>query len=318
MASIETESIMERLRQNRNITDPRGRMLPGGQQTRFLTHKEKKNRQEEMDTLNGNLNQPAWVNKGLPPEARKTLVNRRNHVEDDLKANSAPEIDSATRDHLYKHQKNLEARISEGMPTQEVMRRNPVGAVDKHMKWEQANKELIREWKNTCRLVEPDNEEKDYTNVERLRKAGITQDMAASFMMDAQVPGHFGMTPLAKANWPEGMPEHGTVDTALKYAERRELAQEVAQEEGITDSGKIAELEEKIKQLQAIVTAQATPRTKDKKATFKAHIGAPWTCPQCGEHLLTTQKGVHNMWKHGKGRKAASAEPDSVVEPSPE
>jgi hypothetical protein len=201
------------------------------------------------------------------------------------------------------------------MPTQEVMRRNPVGAVDKHIKWEQANKEAIRTWKNVCRVIEPENDEKDYTNVERLRKTGITHDMAATMMLDAQIPGSHMMSPLAKMNWPAGMPEYGTADNALKQVERRELAEEVAKEEGITDPSEIDQLKQQIKQLQALVTSQATPRTKNKKAMFKAHIGTPWTCPECGENLLTTQKGVHNMWKHGKGKKVA-AQP--VAEPVPE
>ena len=98
------------------------------------------------------------------------------------------------------------------------MRRNPPGAVDMHTKWEAQNKARIIEWKNLKRALDPENEEKDYTNVEMLRTSGMSPETAASFMMNAQIPGNFGMTALAKSNCPAGMPENGTLYTPMKQA----------------------------------------------------------------------------------------------------
>lgn len=42
----------------------------------------------------------------------------------------------------------LREQFTTGMPTQEEMRRNPAGAVDKHRAWEDRNKPAILEWKN--------------------------------------------------------------------------------------------------------------------------------------------------------------------------
>jgi len=294
MSSIETEHVMERLRQDRNVTDHRGRLLT--KQTRFLNFKERTTRNGELKFINGVLNQPTWVNKGMTGDVMKTLTKRRNHLEDDLKDNAPPEIESATRDVLYKYQKDLEEKIAEGMPTQEVMRRNPVGAVDMHTAWERGNKQRIRTWKNVCRLIEPDNDQKDYTNVERLRKSGLTQDMAASYMMTGQLPGNFAMTSLAKANWPLGEPK---VDTPLKVAERTEVADDIIAK-GYVPESQYDELKAELKKLQEQVSLKDINVDKAVKSKIKkAHVGKPWTCdqPECGQEILTTQKGGH-LAKH--------------------
>ncbi len=298
MSSTETEQVMERLRQNHNVTDNRGRIL--AKQTRFLTFKERTARNDELKFISGTLNQPAWVNKGLTGETMKTLTKRRNHLEDDLKDNAPPEIESATRDALYIYQKDLEEKIAEGMPTQEVMDRNPVGAVDMHTKWEQANKARIRTWKNVCRLIEPDNDQKDYTNVERLRKSGLTPDMAASFMMTGQLPGNFAMSPLAKANWPLGEPK---IDTPLKTAERIEVADEIIAK-GYVPESQHEELKAELKKLQEQVSLKDIDLSSPKiRAKSKS---SPWTCDWegCGKELLTTQKGAH-LQKHNREAKKA-------------
>ena len=321
--SAEIEELMGRLRQNRNVTDNRGRIIQ--KQTRFLTSKERTIRKDELKFINGTVNQPAWVNKGMTGETMKTLTNRRNHLEDDLRDNAPPEVSSDARDALYKYQHQLEEEISHGMPTGEVMRRNPVGATDMHTGWENTNKTKIRTWKNVCRLIEPDNDQKDYTNVERLRKTGITQDMAATYMMNGQIPGNFAQTALSKANWPEGMPEYGTVDTALKQVERTEMAEEMVAK-GFVPQSQYEELKAELKKLQqevslnnispdAVVTASPEAVTvTDAKADVstvspenitlteqvrKKSKGSPWKCdlPECGEEMLTTQKGAH-IGKH--------------------
>ena len=294
MSSIETEHVMERLRQDRNVTDNRGRLL--AKQTRFLTSKERTVRNDELHFINGVLNQPAWVNKGTTGETIKTLTKRRNHLEDDLRDNAPPEIESGTRDALYKYQKDLEEKIAEGMPTQEVMRRNPVGAVDMHTAWERGNKQRIKTWKNVCRLIEPDNDQKDYTNVERLRKSGLTPDMAASYMMTGQIPGNFAMTSLAKANWPLGEPK---VDTPLKTAERIEVADDIIAK-GYVPESQYDELKAELKKLQEQVSLKNINIDKVVNSKIKkAHVGKPWTCdwPECGQEMLTTQKGGH-LAKH--------------------
>ena len=236
---------------------------------RYLTFRERKAREQEKDWIGGILNQPAWALKDLTSERRGNLVRRRNHLEDDLEENAPPtDLSGATKNSLYQEQKEIEAQIRDGMPTVEVMRRNPPGAVDMHIRWETRNKDRILRWKNLKRLQDPDNEEKDFTNVEMLRPSGITQGMATDFMMGAQIPGHFSMTPLAKANWPENMPEHGTVDSPMKHAEREEIVEAMVGQ-GLAKQSEVEELKAIIKELQAQVADHA-----DKKSQKKANQDA--------------------------------------------
>jgi hypothetical protein len=150
------------------------------------------------------------------------------------------------------------------------MRRNPPGAVDMHMKWERGNKAKIIEWKNIKRMLEPTNDEKDYTNVEMLRSSGMSPETAASFMINGQIPGNFAMTPLAKANWPAGMPEHGTTDSPVKQAERNEVLEAMVAD-GAIKSSEIEEMRAALKQLQEsnAELKLALEAKKDHKAEIK-------------------------------------------------
>jgi len=248
MMQAEAEKYLKDVAQTQNVTDKRGKLIQRA--VRYLTYKERKNREDEKNTIDGWLSQPAWVLKDMPAGIRGEHIRRRNALEEQLETYSAPtDIGGATKDVLHQRMKDLEDQIRTGMPSAEVMRRNPPGAVDMHMKWEKANKPKIIEWKNIKRMLEPNNDEKDYTNVEMLRSSGISPETAASFMINAQIPGNFGMTALAKANWPAGMPEHGTVDTPMKQAERNEVIKAMVEDKVIAPS-EIEEMRAALKQLQ--------------------------------------------------------------------
>jgi hypothetical protein len=266
----EAEKYLKDVAQTKNVTDKRGKLIQRA--VRYLTYKERKNREDEKTTIDGWLSQPAWVLKDMPAGIRGEHTRRRNALEEQLETYSAPtDISGETKDVLHKRMKDLEDQIKTGMPTAEVMRRNPPGAVDMHMKWEKANKPRIIEWKNIKRMLEPTNDEKDYTNVEMLRSSGMSPETAASFMMGAQIPGNFGMTPLAKANWPAGMPEHGTVDTPMKQAARNEVIVAMV-EDKVIKPGEIEEMRAALKQLQEsnAELKAALEAKKDHSAEIKA------------------------------------------------
>ena len=244
----EAEKYLKDVAQTQNVTDKRGKLIQRA--VRYLTYKERKNREDEKTTIDEWLNQPAWMMKNIPGDIRGQHLKRRNALEEQLETYSAPtDISGATKDVLHQRKKDLEDQIRVGMPSAEVMRRNPPGAVDMHTKWEKANKPKIIEWKNIKRMLEPNNDEKDYTNVEMLRSSGISPEAAASFMINGQIPGNFGMTALAKANWPTGMPEHGTVDTPMKQAERSEVLEAMVKDKAIQPN-EIEEMRAVLRQLQ--------------------------------------------------------------------
>lgn len=292
----DTEHFLKHVTKTRNQTGKRGKLIE--KQTRFLTAKERKNRQGEKDWIDSILSQPPWVLKDMTQDRRADLTRRRNYLEEDLEDNSPPtDISPETKDALYKFQKELEERIRSGMPTAEAMRRNPPGAVDAHMRWEKTNKDQIITWKNVKRLLDPENEEKDYTNVETLRPSGLSPEtIASSFMVNAQIPGVFGMTRLAKANWPESMPEHGTVDTPMKQAERRELVEEMVST-GVVPEDRVAQLEAEIKKLQQRLAEKEVRKTVKRKLTEEQRKAV-------GERLAAARKAK----KHSQGE-AANASP---------
>lgn len=114
--------------------------------------------------------------------------------------------------------------IQPALLTRAQMRRNPAGAVDAFIKREQSKpvKDAILTWKRAMRALDPENSDQDYTNIERFRAEGINPDGTSTFMVDAQIPGVFAMTPAAKQKWPLGEPH---VKTPLAQAKKRELSE---------------------------------------------------------------------------------------------
>lgn len=133
-----------------------------------------------------------------------------------IEAQSPEPLTGAEKDLLTRRKTELEASIREGMPTREEMWRAPMGAPYAHLKWEKAKKRDILEWKNVNIQLEPDSDDPNLSNVERLRpEKGVRA--YHGFEPDGVMPGHLAMSPTAKANWPLGEP---TADTALKQAAR--------------------------------------------------------------------------------------------------
>lgn len=216
----ETEKILADVKSVKNITDKRGKLTT--RQTRYLTYNERENRQTELNRIEGQLKQPEWVNAGLSAEGRANLSRRRRGLQDELEGASAPKLDGDARDALDKRRAELEDEIKVGMPTQVQMRRNPVGAVDQHRKWNTRNTEKILEWKNIQRALNPESDDKDLSNIERLRATGNAEH-GATFIADAQIPGKFGFTSVPQENWDAtfGAPK---VNSPLKQAARRETS----------------------------------------------------------------------------------------------
>jgi hypothetical protein len=221
MSELDVQKILTEAASVHNITDKRGKLKTKA--TRWLRKKERESKEEERDRIKAQL---SYTGPGAGSADQKANAAKwMHHLDEDLEDNSPPPLTKDQQDAAYKREQELTAFIKEGMLTQEEMRRNPVSAVDRHMKWEAAKKSAILEWKNLRILLNAEAREQDLANVETLRPSqAATSGMLASssFMPDAQIPGLFGMTPLAKQNWPEAMPEYGTVNSPLAQAAARE------------------------------------------------------------------------------------------------
>lgn len=120
------------------------------------------------------------------------------------------------KDAAMARERELREQWSTGMLSQEEMRRNRQGtsnSVYRHMKWEQANKKKIQEWKEIRARLEPDSDDPDLCNIEQYRPS-------QAFVMDttAQIAGHHAMSSQAKANWPLGDPK---AETAVAHLEKK-------------------------------------------------------------------------------------------------
>lgn len=99
--------------------------------------------------------------------------------------NTPPDhLPGPVKDRIHARIGALEQKIQEGMPTDMEMRRNPTGAVDKHMRWERRNKKAILEWKNLQLALHgskiPIEESSALCNVERLRPFGGSGELDAT------------------------------------------------------------------------------------------------------------------------------------------
>ena len=214
--NLESETILKEVA---NVTNKTADGVVVQRATRYYTFNERQSREEEMKRIEGQLSAPAYVQAGLSAEGRQHLAKRQRDLKRELTKCSPPEVSGETKDHLNVRRKELEEKIRVGMPTREEMRRNPVGAVDAHRRWERATERSVLEWKNIKRILGRDSDERDLSNIETLRPVGVIPGSPASFMADAQIPGHFAQSVQAKENWPLGEPK---VDTPLKQAERNE------------------------------------------------------------------------------------------------
>lgn len=139
-----------------------------------------------------------------------------------LNEGSPAPLTGKEKDTLFALEKKLRARITENMPTEEIMRKNPAGAVDYHVKWEKANKPLIRMWKNVKIQLNPDNSDRDLCNIERYRPSGQTDRMRT----DAQIPGLMSFGSVPQENWDQIF--DAPTNTALEQARRRDYDEEEA------------------------------------------------------------------------------------------
>ena len=210
--SVETEVTLARMAHVTNDVVDGELKAPA---VRLLRFHERQERQEEMAELEKHLAAPAWAAAAMSAEGRRQLAIRKQALKKDLEQHSPrPDLSGETVDALARRQQVLESHILEGMPTREEMRRNPPGAVDRHRNWNR-KKAAVLEWKNNQVQLNPDSDDVDLCNIERLRPSEMNQTGASTYMASAQIPGNFAMTPAAKDNWPLGAPQVTTATSHL-------------------------------------------------------------------------------------------------------
>jgi len=124
----------------------------------------------ERASLEKKLHNPHIQDKG---EVAKQL----KRLDQMLSAQTPKPFEGAAKDAAVKLEAELREELLQGMPSQEEMRKNPPGAVDKHMAWEHKNKQKLLQWKNLVLRLNHDNPDGSVANFEKYRPRGSTLNM---------------------------------------------------------------------------------------------------------------------------------------------
>lgn len=160
----------------------------------LLRHDQAAELKEEKLECEHILNDPFLRRKVKNPGA---MTNRMRQIDHQLSTYGAEPLSRKEQDEVTSRIRQLEGKISEGMPTEEEMRKNAVGTLGQHQRWEQRNKSDILLWKNLKRQQDPDNTDPDLCNVEQLRSAGQMDRLRT----DAQIPGVMSFTAVPQEKW---------------------------------------------------------------------------------------------------------------------
>lgn len=132
--------------------------------------------------------------------ANATRIRQQNEARKKLLAAQTPrELRPEERDTVAKLNRELLADVREGMVTQVEQRRGGPGIVDRIRRWHAAKKAKALLWKKTQILLHPDSTDRDLCNLERFRPTGAMSALTT----DADIPGQFTLSPLAKAHYDE-------------------------------------------------------------------------------------------------------------------
>lgn len=181
------------------------------------------------------------------------LMQRKKEVDRQLER-SMPEpiTDPIEKDRLAKVEVELREKITNGMLSQEEMRKNPAGAVDRHRRWERANKADILKWKNVRQQLhadagDPSTWDRDVANLEQFRPEGARERVR----LDAQIPGKMAFTGVPQEQWDTAFQGKGPENTALKQAERVQKEKPAKTKRILTDEER-AVLRERLAKARAI------------------------------------------------------------------
>ncbi len=181
-------------------------------------------RHPQREQLHSEIAQAETMLPHAKPDDKGTILSNIKKAKHTLNTQSPEPLTGKEKDTLFALEKKLIDRIRTNMPTEEVMRKNPAGAVDWHQRWEKANKPLIRMWKNIKLQLNPDNTDKDLANIERYRPSGAQNRLRT----DAQIPGSISYGDIPDELWPFESPKNTALAQAKRVSEE-DIATEVNQ-----------------------------------------------------------------------------------------
>lgn len=227
--------------------------------TNLLRYDQRQQLQSEVDNADNMLKHAKADEVGQVMASKARIMKQ-------LESLSPEPLTAKEKDTLGNLEKKLRARITENMPTQEVMRKNPAGAVDWHMRWEKHNKKAIRIWKNIRVQLNPDNSDRDLANIERYRPSGAVDRLRG----DAQIPGVISYHNISDEQWPFAPPQNTAAEQAKRVYTEEQAEKEVNSALEELDQAEIVEVEEKVEKVSPEQRAELLNRlTKAREALAK-------------------------------------------------
>ena len=184
----------------------------------LLRYHQREEIKAEIDDLDGSLHPDNPFKHRSGPDVAEAR-SRSRRLKKQLQEYSPPALTGGMKDKLAKRAKELEEKILSGMPTHEEMRKNPAGMVGRHMRHQTGTKKDVLEWKNIQIMLEPDSNDPDLANFERLRQQGAMDQ----FRADAQITGHMSYGNIPEWVW-ERIFEKGP-NSALEQAKQVQAEQ---------------------------------------------------------------------------------------------
>lgn len=174
----------------------------------------------EIKVAKDQLQDPRTQDKGA---ARKRVHELTRQYE-----TQAPRpVDGETKDSMKKEADTLLADIQGVMLSQEEMRKNPPGSVDRYRRGEgsKAYKQKILRWKKLQLMLNADQShpsqwDRDAANIERFRPSGAMD----RFRADAQITGKMSYGNVPEENWALAFGETNPPTSALNQAIKAQTA----------------------------------------------------------------------------------------------
>lgn len=214
----------------------------------LLRYHQREEIQAEIDDIDNSLNLSNPFRHRVGPDVAQAS-SRAKRLKKQLSEYGPPELSGGAKDKLAKRAKEIEEKVLPNMPTHEEMRKNPAGMVGKHMRWEKKFKKDVLEWKNIQLMLEPDSNDPDIANFERLRPSGEMDRLRT----DAQIQGHMTYGSIPPQVWERIFPEKP--NSALEQVKK------VAAEQ----QGMATQTEEKIDK-------RKLPRTEEQKRVLAERL----------------------------------------------
>ena len=133
----------------------------------------------EKQSLEAKLASPHIQSKG---EVAKQL----RRLDTQLREQTPIAFQGKEKDAAVRLEQELREAILQGMPSQEEMRKNPHGAVDKHMDWDRRNKDRLLMWKNVQLRLNAGSPDTSVANFEKFRPRASTLNMDGAQVSGAQ------------------------------------------------------------------------------------------------------------------------------------